>query len=366
MALGIGIVGLPNVGKSTTFNALTKEQKALAANYPFATIEPNTAIVPVPDQRLQNVAAIAKPQKLIPATVEFVDIAGLVKGASQGEGLGNQFLGNIRDTDAIVHVVRCFEDDNILHVSDKPDPASDIDVINTELILADLDQLERKIERLIRQVRGDKTAQAQLDIAQLLKEHLEAGGPVASFSADDEESLNTLIRDMRFITAKPVIYAANVDEDGLAEDNHYVTAVRQIAAEQNAEVIKLCAKLEEDMAGLSDEERVEFLEMAGATESGLDKIIRSSYVALGLQSYFTQGPKEVRAWTIREGWKAPQAAGVIHTDFEKGFIRAQVISYEKFIEHGSEAAAKSAGDMRTEGKEYVVKDGDIVMFLFNN
>lgn len=366
MALGIGIVGLPNVGKSTTFNALTKEQKALAANYPFATIEPNTAIVPVPDERLDKLSEMVNPQKTIPATVEFVDIAGLVKGASQGEGLGNQFLGNIRDTDAIVHVVRCFEDENILHVSERPDPTSDIDIINTELLLADLEQLERKIERLVRQSRGDKTVRGQLELAQQLKAHLEEGGPVATFADRESDDYLTLVKEMRFITAKPVIYAANVDEDGLAEDNEFVAAVRAYAAEQNAEVIKLCAKLEEDMAGLTDEERVEFLEMAGAEESGLDQIIRSSYAALGLHSYFTQGPKEVRAWTIGQGWKAPQAAGVIHTDFEKGFIRAQVMAYDSFVELGGESAAKAAGQMRTEGKEYVVKDGDIMLFLFNN
>ena len=366
MTLGIGIVGLPNVGKSTTFNALTKEQNALAANYPFATIEPNTAIVPVPDVRLEKIVEIARPQKSIPATIEFVDIAGLVAGASKGEGLGNKFLGNIRDTSAILHVVRCFEDENILHISEHPDPINDIEIINTELILADLEQLERKIERLTRQVRGDKTVQGQLEIAKKLKAQLEEGRPIATFPDLNNEDFVALVKEMRFITAKPVIYAANVDEDGLAEDNQFVKAVREYAAEHNAEVIKLCAKLEEDMAGLTEEERNEFLEMAGASEGGLDKIIRSSYHALGLQSYFTQGPKEVRAWTIKIGWKAPQAAGVIHTDFEKGFIRAQVIAYDKFIKHGSEAAAKAAGDMRTEGKEYVVQDGDVMLFLFNN
>ena len=366
MALGIGIVGLPNVGKSTTFNALTKEQNALAANYPFATIEPNTAIVPVPDNRMDKIVEIAQPKSIVPATVEFVDIAGLVQGASTGEGLGNQFLGNIRDTDAIVHVVRCFEDENIIHVSEIPDPASDIDIINTELLLADLQQLERKIERLIRQSRTEKDARPILEVAEELKSQLEEGRAVAAYPDRENAAFKTLVNEMRFITAKPVIYAANVDEDGLAEDNEFVAAVRAYAAEQNAEVIKICAKLEEDMAGLSDEERSEFLEMAGAEESGLDKIIRSSYAALGLISYFTQGPQEVRAWTIRKGWKAPQAAGVIHTDFEKGFIRAQVISYDNFIKHGSEVAAKQAGDMGTEGKEYVVKDGDVMLFLFNN
>lgn len=364
-SLGIGIVGLPNVGKSTTFNALTKEQNALAANYPFATIEPNSAIVPVPDERVDKLTELVNPKKTLYATIEFVDIAGLVKGASQGEGLGNQFLGNIRDTAAIVHVVRCFDDENVLHVNASPSPREDIEVINTELMIADLQQLERKVERLERQARNDKSARSQLAIADAVKSHLEEGNPVITFPKADNEDFKTLVREMRFITAKPTIYAANVDEEGLAEDNPYVEEVRQVAAEQNAEVIKICAKLEEDMAGLTDEERQEFLEMSGATESGLDQIIRSSYAALGLCSYLTQGEQEVRAWTIPVGAKAPQAAGVIHSDFEKGFIRAQVITYDKFIEYGSEAAAKAAGDMRTEGKEYVVQDGDIIHFLFN-
>ncbi len=364
-SLGIGIVGLPNVGKSTTFNALTKEQNALAANYPFATIEPNSAIVPVPDARIDKLTELVKPKKTLYATIEFVDIAGLVKGASQGEGLGNQFLGNIRDTSAIVHVVRCFDDENVLHVNASPAPREDIEVINTELLIADLQQLERKVERLTRQARNDKAARAQLVIAEELKGHIEEGNPVSTFAKADNEDFKALVREMRFISAKPTIYAANVDEEGLEEDNAYVAEVREVASEQNAKVVKICAKLEEDMAGLTDAERQEFLEMSGATESGLDQIIRSSYAALGLCSYFTQGEQEVRAWTIPVGAKAPQAAGVIHTDFEKGFIRAQVISYDKFIEHGTEAAAKAAGDMRTEGKEYVVQDGDIVHFLFN-
>lgn len=365
MALSIGIVGLPNVGKSTTFNALTKEQNALAANYPFATIEPNTAIVTVPDKRVDQLVEIANPQNTLHATIEFVDIAGLVKGASQGEGLGNQFLANIRDTDAIVHVVRCFDDENVLHVSETPDPRADIDVINTELVIADMQQFERKIERLVRQVRGDKSLGEQLAVSQSILEHLEAGEPILTFEDNESDAFVELMNELRPITAKKVIFAANVDEDGLTEDNGYVTAVRAIAVEQGAEVVKLCAKLEEDMAGLSDEERIEFLEMSGADENGLDQIIRKSYAALGLISYFTQGEKEVRAWTIQEGWKAPQAAGVIHTDFEKGFIRANVMAFEKFIEHRSEAKAKAAGDMQTEGKEYIVKDGDIMHFLFN-
>ena len=365
MSLSIGIVGLPNVGKSTTFNALTKEQNAEAANYPFCTIEPNKAIVAVPDERVDQLAAQVKPARTIYATVEFVDIAGLVKGASQGEGLGNQFLGNIRETSAIVHVVRCFEDENVIHVSATPDPRDDIEVINTELILADLEQLERKIERLTRQVKGDKSLQPVMDAAQKLQEHLGAGEPAATFTERDGDAFRSLNQEMRFITSKPVIFAANVNEENLDEDNAYVQVVRDYAAETGAEVVKLSAKLEEDMAGLTDEERAEFLRDAGAEESGLDQVIRKGFRALGLINFFTQGPKEVRAWTTSQGSKAPQAAGVIHTDFERGFIRAEVIPFEALIEHGSEAAAKSAGVMRTEGKEYVVQDGDVMHFRFN-
>lgn len=358
-------MGLPNVGKSTLFNALTKEQKALAANYPFATIEPNSAIVPVPDARLDKLTELVKPKKQLNATIEFVDIAGLVKGASQGEGLGNQFLANIRDTAAIVHVVRCFDDENVLHVSETPDPRSDIDVINTELLIADLQQLERKVDRLTRVAKNDKKMRPHLEVAQTLLNHVGEGNPVNTFADADNDVFKALVHEMRFITAKQVIFAANVDEDGLAEDNEYVATVREMADELDAKVIKVCAKYEEDMVGMTDEERQEFLEMAGAEISGLDAIIREGYAALGLISYFTQGPQEVRAWTINDGWKAPKAAGVIHTDFEKGFIRAQVMDYDVFVEHGSEVAVKQIGQMRTEGKEYVVKDGDIIEFLFN-
>jgi len=365
MALGIGIVGLPNVGKSTTFNALTKTQNAEAANYPFCTIEPNKAIVPLPDARVDKLAEMVKPEKVIYATVEFFDIAGLVKGASQGEGLGNQFLANIRETSAIVHVVRCFDDENVIHVSGSINPRDDIEIINTELMLADLQQLEGKIERLNRQVKGDKKLQPVLDLALELSELLATGKPVTAYPDRESEAYRQLNSEMRFLTGKKVIYAANVDEEYLVDDNEYVQIVREVAAEQNAEVVKLCAKLEEEMAGLSDEERHEFLESLGVEESGLDQVVRHGFDALGLINYFTAGPKEVRAWTIRRGSKAPQAAGVIHTDFERGFIRAEVIPYAAYIEYGSESAVKAAGLMRVEGKEYTVQDGDVMHFRFN-
>ena len=365
MALGIGIVGLPNVGKSTTFNALTKTQNAEAANYPFCTIEPNKAIVPLIDPRINKLAELVKPERVLYATVEFFDIAGLVKGASKGEGLGNQFLANIRETSALVHVVRCFDDENVIHVSSKIDPRDDIEVINVELMLADLQQLEGKIDRLNRQVRGDKKLQPVLDVAYELKALLEVGKPVSSYAARDNEAYQALNNEMRFLTGKTVIYAANVDEEYLVEDNDYVRIVRELAAEQNADVVKLCAKLEEEMAGLTDEERHEFLAAAGVQETGLDQVVRKGFDALNLINYFTAGVKEVRAWTLGRGWKAPQAAGVIHTDFERGFIRAEVIPYEDYVRLGSEAAAKAAGVMRVEGKEYVVQDGDIMHFRFN-
>ncbi|CAN5571574.1 redox-regulated ATPase YchF [soil metagenome] len=365
MALSIGIVGLPNVGKSTTFNALTKAQNAQVANYPFCTIEPNKAIVAVPDERVDKLVALVKPEKTIYATVEFVDIAGLVKGASQGEGLGNQFLANIRETETIVHVVRCFDDENVIHVSGDLNPRDDIDVINLELILADLQQLENKLGKLERQAKHDKLLQAQAELGLQLKALLEQGKPILAYADRESETFQALNREMRFLTSKPIIYVANVNEDVLLEDNEYVKTVRAVAAEQNAEVVKLCAKLEEEMAGLSDEERHEFLESLNVTESGLEQVIHKGYKALGLISFFTAGPKEVRAWTVRRGGKAPQAAGVIHTDFERGFIRAEVISYETYIRLGTETAVKAAGEMRVEGKEYVVQDGDVMHFRFN-
>jgi GTP-binding protein YchF len=365
MAVGIGIVGLPNVGKSTTFNALTKAQNAEAANYPFCTIEPNKAIVTVPDPRIDKLTALVKPEKTIYATVEFIDIAGLVKGASQGEGLGNQFLANIRETAAIVHVVRCFDDENVIHVSAQPDPRSDIEVINTELMLADLQQLERKVDKLAREMKGDKRLVAVHEVGLALQEQLGRGIPVSAYPDTASDAFQSLNKEMRFLTGKKVIYVANVDEDHLIDDNNYVQEVRFIAAEHNAEFVKLCAKLEQDMAGLSDSERHEYLAEQGITETGLEQVIHKGYHALGLISYFTAGPKEVRAWTVHRGAKAPEAAGVIHTDFERGFIRAEVISYDTYIRLGTEAAVKAAGEMRVEGREYVVQDGDVMHFRFN-
>lgn len=364
MSLSIGIVGLPNVGKSTTLNALTKEQSAEAANYPFCTIEPNKAVVPVPDERVERLAEIAKPERIVHATIEFVDIAGLVAGASRGEGLGNKFLGQIRETSVIVHVVRCFEDENVVHVHAKPDPRSDVETINTELALADLEQIERKIERLTKQLKGDKKLQPVMDAAKEMRSLLESGKPVTDYEGTSD-AYRSLVKELEPLTAKKVIFSANVDEAGLAEDNVYLSALREVAAEQGAEVVKLCAKVEEEMAGLSDEERAEFLETMGVKESGLDQVIRASYKALGLISFFTIGPKEVHAWTVTHGTTAQEAAGAIHTDFQRGFIRAEVIPYETYIAHGTEAAAKAAGDIGLEGKDYIVQDGDTIYFRFN-
>lgn len=365
MSLSIGIVGLPNVGKSTVFNALTKAQNAEVANYPFCTIQPNRAIVPVPDGRLDKLHELLGVPDEIHATIEFVDIAGLVRGASKGEGLGNQFLGNIRDTDAIVHVVRCFTDPNVVHVSETPEPRDDVEIITTELILADLQQLERKIERLERQVKGDRKVQAQFDLARALQDHLERNNPISTYTADDPHLLDELNREMRFLTAKPLIFAANVDEVDLGSGNACVETVRRLAAEHGAEVIVLCARLEQEMAGLTDAERHEYLALSGVAESGLEQLIRKGYRLLNLISFFTFNDKEVRAWTVHRGATAPQAAGVIHTDFERGFIRAEVVPYETFVAHGGWHAAKTAGALRVEGKEYVVQDGDVIFFRFN-
>jgi len=367
MALSMGIVGLPNVGKSTAFNALTKTQNADAANYPFCTIEPNKAIVPVPDKRLAALSEIVNPQRIEPSVVEFVDIAGLVKGASKGEGLGNKFLGNIRQTEAIIHVVRCFDDENVIHVDGSTDPIRDVEVIEMELIFADIEQLERKLEKLVRLAKANKKLQPQIEMANEIMKLLESGKAVSAYDKFETETCQELLKEMCFITAKDVIYVANTDEESLddSSENDYVKRLREYAQGRGCEMVKLCAKLEEEMVDMSDEDRDEFLSSLGADESGLDKVIHKSFKTLGLMSYFTAGVKEVRAWTIHKGWIAPKAAGVIHGDFERGFIRAEVISYNDFITNQGREGAKSAGAMLIKGKDYIVEDGDVLNFLFN-
>jgi GTP-binding protein YchF len=365
MGLSVGIVGLPNVGKSTTFNALTKAQNAESANYPFCTIEPNKAVVAVPDKRIDELVKIVNPEKTQYSTIDFVDIAGLVRGASEGEGLGNQFLANIREVEVILHMVRCFDDGNITHVEGDVDPIRDVEIIETELMLADIQQLDKKIERLTKQAKGSKDAKAQLEVAKELKAHLDELKPVKTFDKGDDLAFIELNKELRFLSNKDIIYGANVDEEHLTEDNEYVTALKNHANEVGADVIKLCAKIEEEMVGLEDEEVQEFLTDLGIEESGLDQIIRKSFQKLKLISYFTAGVKEVRAWTITVDTKAPQAAAVIHNDFEKGFIKAEVIGYEDFVACGGESAAKESGKLRLEGKDYVVQDGDVMHFRFN-
>ncbi|MBL8520607.1 MAG: redox-regulated ATPase YchF [Betaproteobacteria bacterium] len=357
-----GIVGLPNVGKSTTFNALTKAGIA-AENYPFCTIEPNIGIVEVPDPRLAKLAAIDKPLKVIPAIVEFVDIAGLVAGASKGEGLGNQFLANIRETDAIAHVVRCFDDPNVIHVAGKVDPLSDIAVIDTELALADMASVEKALHKTQKTARsGDKEAAKLAAILEPMMKHLNNGESVRSMKLSEEEM--ALIKPLSLLTAKPVLFVANVIEGGF-ENNPLLDSVRAHAAKENAPVVAICAKIEAEIAELSDEDKQVFLADIGMTEPGLDRMIRAAYTLLGLETYFTAGEKEVRAWTIHKGSTAPQAAGVIHTDFEKGFIRAETIAYDDYVALGGETKCKEAGKMRLEGKDYIVKDGDVMHFRFN-
>ena len=362
----LGIVGLPNVGKSTLFNSLTKAG-AESANYPFCTIDPNIGIVTVPDERLNKLDEMYHSKKIVPAVIEFVDIAGLVKGASKGEGLGNQFLSNIREVDAIVHVVRCFENSNIVHVDGSVNPLRDIETINFELIFSDIELLDRRISKSIRGAKNDKALAQEVEFLQKVKAHLEDGKLAKTFEVDDED-MQAVLDSCNLLTTKPVIFAANVDEDHLEDDgasNPYVADVREYAKEMEAEVFVICAQIEQEIAELDDDEKKEFLEDLGLTESGLEKLIRASYSLLGLISYLTAGEPEVRAWTIKKGTKAPQAAGKIHSDFERGFIKAEVVAYKDLMDCGSMLSAKEKGLVRQEGKEYVVQDGDVILFRFN-
>ena len=372
MGLAVGIVGLPNVGKSTLFNALTKRQQAAAENYPFCTIEPNSAIVEVADQRLERLAELAKPEQIIRATVEFTDIAGLVKGASKGEGLGNKFLANIREGDAILHVVRCFENDDIIHVQEGGnksapiDPVGDAEVIETELILADMEQLQKRYDKVKKEAQAKPPMRPEAEACAALLKHLEEGNPVRSFPRKEGDAILPVLRELHFLTDKKVIYCANVaDNNVTGEGNAHVAALKAYADRQGCAMVVICAQIEADLAGLADDEAKEFLQSYGLEQSSLDRTIKLAYETLGLASFLTAGPKEVRAWTFRRGWKAPKCAGVIHTDFEKGFIRAQVVAYEDYVKYGGEAGAREHGVLRPEGKEYEMKDGDVVEFMFN-
>ena len=364
MGLKCGIVGLPNVGKSTLFNALTSA-KALAANYPFATKDPNLGVITVPDPRLDKLEELVSPQKVIPTTVDIVDIAGLIKGASKGEGLGNQFLGNIRETDAILHVVRCFEDDNVVHVDGNVDPVRDKMIIDTELILKDIETVEKRVEKFRRTAKsGDKEAKRIVEVGEALLAHLESEKPARSFETDEEGE--EVVKELMLLTGKPILYVCNVDIDSIDEGNAHTRAFREAVASENAEIILISASIEADIAELeTKEERAEFIEEMGLNEPGVNKVIRASYELLDLITYFTAGEKEVRAWTITKGTKAPGAAGVIHSDFEKGFIRAEVIHYADYVTYGSESGARDNGKLNVEGKEYVVQDGDVMHFRFN-
>ncbi len=366
MGFNCGIVGLPNVGKSTLFNALTNTMKAEAANYPFCTIEPNVGVVEVPDERLYKIAEIVKPKKITPTTIEFVDIAGLVRGASKGEGLGNQFLANIRNVDAIAHVVRCFQDENVVHVDGSVDPVRDIETINLELVMKDLESVEKRLQKVAKQAKsGDKKLKAEVEALERIKRILEEGKRIHPFLDELGDEEKRVIRELQLLTAKPVMYVANVDEEGLFEDNEFVKQVREYAEREGAPVVKICAKIEAELSELPKEEKEEFLKELGMKEPGLNAVIREGYRLLDLITFFTAGEPEVKAWTVRKGTKAPQAAGKIHSDIERGFIRAEVIRYEDLLREGSIQACKEKGLMRLEGKDYEVQDGDIIHFRFN-